>query len=166
MKKILLILLSIAMTMCGVEKKQAVEPENVSPNPEGQQKVLEFLSGCQCYFLATIDGEQPRVRPFGTANIFEGRLYIQTGYSKKVAKQIMSHPKVEICAYDGTSSWIRVAATLEEDCRREAKKSMLDKYPALRGMYSEDDDNTAVFFLRDAHVEISSFVEPKQEFDF
>ncbi|MBQ0081284.1 MAG: pyridoxamine 5'-phosphate oxidase family protein [Alistipes sp.] len=148
------------------KKTNNVESGYVTKNLEGQQKAYDFIMGCQCYFLATLDGDSPRVRPFGTVNIFEDKLYIQTGYSKKVAKQILAHPKVEICAYDGTSSWIRISATLEEDTRLEAKKSMLDKYPSLRGMYSEDDDNTAVFFLRDAHVEISSFVEPKQEFDF
>jgi uncharacterized pyridoxamine 5'-phosphate oxidase family protein len=120
------------------------------------QDVYEFLKKCNAYYLATVEGDQPRVRPFATMNIFEGRLYIQTGRVKNVAKQIALNPKVEICAFDGTE-WIRVAATLVEDDRLEAQQSMLDAYPNLQGMYKAGDGNTQVYYLKDAEAVFSSF---------
>ncbi|MCR4991158.1 MAG: pyridoxamine 5'-phosphate oxidase family protein [Lachnospiraceae bacterium] len=120
------------------------------------EKVAKFLKEAETYYLATVDGDQPRVRPFGTVNMFDGKLYIQTGKSKDVSKQIHANPKVEICAFkDGT--WLRVAGTLVEDERREARASMLDAYPNLRAMYSEDDGNTEVLYLKDATATFSSF---------
>ncbi|MDO4850731.1 MAG: pyridoxamine 5'-phosphate oxidase family protein [Actinomycetota bacterium] len=120
------------------------------------QKVYEFLKAAETYFLATIDGDQPRVRPFGTIHVFEDRLYIQTGKVKEVSKQIAANPKVEVCAMrDG--EWIRVAGTLVEDDRVEARQSMLDAYPSLQAMYSADDGNTQVFYFKDATATISSF---------
>ena len=120
------------------------------------EKVCKFLKDAGVYYLATTEGNQPRVRPFGTAHIFEGKLYIQTGKSKPVAAQISENPKAELCAFmDGT--WIRVACELVEDDRFEAKKSMLDSYPNLRGMYDENDGNTQVFYMKNAVATISSF---------
>ena len=128
-------------------------------------EVYEFLKKCGTYFLATMDGDQPRVRPFGTAHIFEGRLYIQTGKVKDVSKQIAANPKVEICAFkDG--EWLRLSGTLVEDDRREAKQSMLDAYPSLRAMYSEDDGNTAVFYFQNATAVFSRFTNPITEEKF
>ena len=119
-------------------------------------KVNDFLKQAGTYYLATVDGDQPRVRPFGTVNIFEGKLYIQTGLKKDVAKQIAANPKVEICAFkDG--SWIRVAGELVLDERIEAQKAMLDAYPELGGMYQPGDGNTAVYYFKDAVATISSF---------
>lgn len=121
------------------------------------ERTARFLKEAGTYYLATVEGDQPRVRPFGTANIFEGKLYIQTGKSKDVSKQLHINPKAEICAFkDG--QWLRVAATLVEDDRREARESMLNAYPQLRNMYSEDDGNTEVFYLKDATATFSSFV--------
>ncbi|SFG84029.1 pyridoxamine 5'-phosphate oxidase family protein [Oribacterium sp. WCC10] len=127
------------------------------------QRAEKFLKDAGTYYLATVEGDQPRVRPFGTANIFEGKLYIQTGKKKDVSKQIHTNPKVEICAFkDG--QWLRIAGELVEDDRREAKQSMLDAYPSLQGMYSADDDNTEVFYLKDATATFSSFTsEPEVE---
>ena len=124
-------------------------------------EVFDFLKKCETYYLATVDGDQPRVRPFGTANIFDGRLYIQTGKSKDVSKQMTANPKIEICGMvDG--GWIRIEAVAVEDNRREAKQSMLDAYPSLAGRYSADDENTQVLYLKDATATISSFSgEPK-----
>ncbi len=120
------------------------------------KRVEEFLKQAGTYYLATVEGDQPRVRPFGTANIFEGKLYIQTGKSKPVSKQLHANPKAEVCAFkDGT--WLRVAGELVPDDRREAKKAMLDAYPQLRGMYSEDDANTEVLYFKDATATFSSF---------
>ena len=129
------------------------------------QRVCDFLKKTGFYFLATVDGDQPQVRPFGTAEIIDGKLYIQTGHVKPVAKQIAANPKVAICAYDG-KEWLRVNATLVEDPRVEVKKAMLDAYPNLRSMYNENDGNTAVYYLKDAKATISSFTAPPVEIDF
>ncbi len=101
------------------------------------EEVYEFLKKCGTYYLATVEGDQPRVRPFGTVDIFEGKLYIQTGKVKNVSKQIQANPKVEICACDG-DKWLRVAGKLVRDDRVEAKKHMLDNYPELQAMYSPE----------------------------
>jgi len=125
------------------------------------QEVLDFLKKAKTYYLATAEGSQPRVRPFGTANVFEGKLYIQTGKSKPCSKQMSLNPKVEICAMIETD-WLRIEATAVNDDSIEAKKAMLDAYPHLRGRYSEDDDNTQVLYLKDAVATFSSFTsEPK-----
>ena len=129
------------------------------------QRVLDFLKKTGFYFLATVDGDQPEVRPFGTAEIIDGKLYIQTGHVKPVAKQIAANPKVAICAYDGTQ-WLRITATLVEDPRVEVKKAMLDAYPTLCSMYDENDANTAVYYLKDAKATINSFTAAPVEIDF
>ena len=129
------------------------------------QEVYDFLKDAETYYLATMDGDQPRVRPFGTVDIFDGKLYIQTGKVKDVAKQIATNPKVEICAFkDGR--WLRITGELVEDDRREAKKHMLDSYPVLRRMYSEDDGNTLVLYFKNATAVFSSFTEPPRTVRF
>ena len=125
------------------------------------EQVCDFLKKAGTYFLATEEGSQPRVRPFGTAHIFEGRLYIQTGKKKKVAAQIRNNPRVEICAmHDGR--WIRISGQLEEDDCRDARVSMLEAYPSLKKMYDPDDGNTVVFYFKDAVAVFSSFTEPDE----
>ena len=120
------------------------------------QEVCEFLKNAGTYYLATVDGDQPRVRPFGTAHIFEGKLYIQTGKSKDVSKQIQANPKVEICAYkDG--KWLRIAGELAEDEDRAVKEAMLEKMPSLKGMYSPDDGNMQMLYFKNAEAVFSSF---------
>lgn len=119
-------------------------------------RIVEFLKSAEVYYLATVDGDQPRVRPFGTVNVFEGKVYIQTGKVKDVSKQLHANPKAEICAFkDG--KWIRISGELVEDDRREARESMLNAYPDLRAMYNEDDGNTEVFYFKDATAVIASF---------
>ena len=126
------------------------------------KEVQEFLKECGVYYLATVDGDQPRVRPFGTAEIFEDHLYIQTGKSKNVFKQIEANPKVEICAFkDG--KWLWVSGRLKIDDRVEAKKDMLDKNPDLRNMYDENDSNTVVLYFEEAIAVFSSFTEEPRE---
>ena len=129
------------------------------------ERVCNFLKEAGVYYLATVEGNQPRVRPFGTAHIFEGKLYIQTGKVKPVSKQIATNPKVEICAFkDG--EWLRVAGELVNDDRIEAKKSMLDAYENLRGMYNENDDNTQVLYIQNAVATFSSFAAPAEVVEF
>ena len=120
------------------------------------KQVYDLLKKAGTYYLATVEGNQPRVRPFGTVNEFEGKLYIQTGKAKPVSHQIAANPKVEICAFSG-GEWIRIACELVEDDRVEAKKAMLDAYPSLRRMYDEKDGNTQVFYMKNATATISSF---------
>jgi len=123
--------------------------------------VLDFLKKAGTYYLATAEGDQPRVRPFGTINLFEGKLYIQSGKKKEVAKQIKANPKVELSAFDG-ETWIRVAATLVEDNRAEAQESLLEAYPNLRNRYAVNDGNNIVYYLKDATATFSGFSgEPK-----
>lgn len=120
------------------------------------KRVLDFLKKAEIYYLATVDNDQPRVRPFGTINEFEGKLYIQTGKVKPTSRQLAANPKAEICAFtDG--EWIRVECELVEDDRFEAKKSMLDAYPNLRGMYNENDGNTQVLYMHKAKATVTGF---------
>ena len=120
------------------------------------QRVLDFLKQAGTYYLATVEGDQPRVRPFGTINEFGGKLYIQTGKIKPVSQQLHANPKAEICAFkDGM--WLRVACELAEDDSREARASMLDAYPDLKAMYDPDDGNTEVFYIKNATATFSSF---------
>lgn len=118
-------------------------------------EVNEFLKKSETYYIATMDGNQPRVRPFGTVDIFEDRLYIQTGKIKNVSKQIHANPKIEICGMAG-DQWIRIEAMAVEDDRNEARQHMLDTYPMLKGMYAADDGNTEVFYLKEATATIAS----------
>jgi uncharacterized pyridoxamine 5'-phosphate oxidase family protein len=120
------------------------------------QEVYDFLKKCGTYYLATTEGDQPRVRPFGTYLIFEGKFYIQTGKVKGVSKQMKKNPKIEICAFAG-DTWIRIAATAVEDDRLTAKQAMLDAYPQLQAMYKADDANTQVLYLKDATATFASF---------
>ncbi len=122
------------------------------------QEVFEFLKKAGTYYLATVEDDQPRVRPFGTVEIFEGKLYIQTGKIKDVSKQIQANPKVELCAFDN-GKWLRVAGTLVRDDRIEAKEHMLAAYPSLQHMYSATDDNTEVLYFENATATFSSFTE-------
>ena len=120
------------------------------------QRVLDFLKQAGTYYLATVEGDQPRVRPFGTINEFGGKLYIQTGKVKPVSQQLHANPKAEICAFkDGM--WLRVTCELAEDDSREARASMLDAYPDLKAMYDPDDGNTEVFYIKNATATFSSF---------
>ena len=129
------------------------------------ERVEKFLKEAGTYYLATVEGDQPRVRPFGTIHIFEGKLYIQTGKIKDVAKQLFANPKAEICAFkDGT--WLRVAGELVEDDRNEARQSMLDAYPSLQAMYKADDGNTAVFYFKNAKATFSSFTSEPETVEF
>lgn len=129
------------------------------------ERVAEFLKEAGVYYLATVEGNQPRVRPFGTVHIFEGKLYIQTGKVKDVSKQLMANPKAEICAFK-KGEWIRVAGELIEDDRVEARQSMLDAYPSLQKMYAADDGNTQVFYFRNATATINSFTHDPEVITF
>jgi uncharacterized pyridoxamine 5'-phosphate oxidase family protein len=149
----------------GFKKKNHIININEYRRILKMEKVEKFLKDAEVYYLATVEGDQPRVRPFGTAHIFDGKLYIQTGKVKDVSKQLHANPKAEICAFkDGT--WLRVAGELVEDERLEAKESMLDAYPSLKGMYSADDGNTEVFYFKNATATFSSFTSAPEVITF
>jgi uncharacterized pyridoxamine 5'-phosphate oxidase family protein len=128
---------------------------------ENMERICKFLKEAGVYYLATAEGDQPRVRPFGTAHIFEGKLYIQTGKVKPVSKQLLCNPKAQICAFKN-GMWIRVAGELVEDDRVEARKSMLDAYPGLRNRYDENDGNTQVLYFRSGTATFSAFGQPDE----
>ncbi len=129
------------------------------------QEVYEFLKKCGTYYLGTVDGDQPRVRPFGTIDLFDGRLTIQTGKIKDVSRQMIRNPKIEICAFDG-ERWLRIAATAAEDSRIEAQEHMLAAYPSLQGMYQAGDGNTQIFALTQVTATFSSFTEAPRTVTF
>ena len=165
MKKIYAFCLGIAFLLAGTaagaaESKAASSPAEAKKNLE---TVCRFLKEAGFYFLATVDGDQPHVRPFGTALVFEGRLYIQTGRKKNVSKQLARNGKVEICAFQPEKKcWIRISGTLVDDDRIEPKQAMLDAYPGLKNMYRADDPNTQVlYFAPGATATIDSFGSPR-----
>lgn len=125
---------------------------------QGIERVCEFLDKAHTYYLATVEGDQPRVRPFGTALVYEGKLYIQTGKVKDVSKQLAANPKAELCAFMG-GKWLRIAGKLVNDDDHAVKVAMLDKMPALKAMYSADDGNMQMLYFSDATATFSSFTE-------
>ena len=130
------------------------------------KEVYGFLKDCGVYYLATMDGDQPRVRPFGTIDLFEDKLYIQTGKVKLVAQQMKANPKIEISAMSKDGKWIRLAAEAILDERIEAQEHMLDGYPDLKAMYQPGDGNTEVYYLQNAVAQICSFTEAPKEIKF
>ncbi|MBQ1832442.1 MAG: pyridoxamine 5'-phosphate oxidase family protein [Treponema sp.] len=130
-------------------------------------EIYDFIKKCGTYYLATVEDGQPRNRPFGTINLFDGKLYIQTGKSKEVSKQIQKNPHVEICCFDGSSGqWLRLAGELVRDENRAAKADMLSHYPELQKMYSADDDNTEVLYFKNATATFSSFASAPRTVKF
>ena len=145
----------------GIKSKSeaVIGPVKSEKKEESMQSVYEFIKECKTYYLATVEENgQPRVRPFGTIDIFNGKLYIQTGKKKNVSKQLAANPKAELCCFDG-KKWLRLSGELVNDDSVEAKKHMLDNYPNLRGMYNENDGNTQVFYMKNATAVFSSFTE-------
>lgn len=129
------------------------------------ERVYQFLKEAETYYLATVEGDQPRVRPFGTILMYEGKLYIQTGKIKKVAKQIEANSKVELCAFKN-GEWLRLAGHLVEDDRVEARQAMLDAYPSLQAMYKADDGNTVVYYFKEAEATIAAFTHETEVIRF
>ena len=129
------------------------------------ERICKFLKDAGVYYLATVEGDQPRVRPFGTAMVYEGRLYIQTGMVKAVSRQLADNPKAEICAFHN-GTWVRITGELIEDDRVEARKAMLDAYPELRRMYDENDGNTQVLYFKSGTAVFSSFTAAPETVNF
>ena len=150
MKRMSLLILTIAaLIFCASQNLSAQNQKEKDKMP--MQKTYEFIKAAKTYYIATVEKDQPRVRPFGTIHIFEGKLYIQTGRKKNVAKQLLDNGKTELCAMKG-DEWIRVSGELVDDNRREAKASMLEEYQMLKSRYSADDDNTMVLYFKPGTV--------------
>lgn len=155
MRKLFLFLTLMATITINAQTKSAV------------QEVRDYLHECGTFYIATVDGDQPHVRPFGVAEVYNGKLYIQTGKKKNVFKQMMANPKFEITAVDPNGKgWIRVTGKLVNDDSRDAKAYVLDQNPDLKGMYSADDDNTAVLYITDGEAKFCSFSEPERNIKF
>ena len=125
------------------------------------ERTYKFLNDAGCYFLATVENNQPRVRAFGTILCDGKKLYIQSGKSKNVSKQIFNNPKVEICACKG-AEWIRIECELKEADDRNLRVKMLEIMPSLRSMYNEDDGNMVMFEISNAKVTFASFTAPSE----
>ena len=130
------------------------------------KEVYEFLKKCGVYYLATVEGDQPRVRPFGTIDLLEDKLYIQTGKIKSVAQQMKANPKVEISAMNQEGKWIRISAEAILDENIKAQEHMLDNYPDLKAMYKAGDGNTEVYYLKNGVAQICSFTEEPRQINF
>lgn len=125
--------------------------------------VLDYLKDCGVFYLATMDGNQPRVRPFGAVCEFEGKLYFITAKSKNVYKQLLENPRVEFSGMKGQDSWLRLTGEVKMDDRREARVAMLEAMPALKNMYNPDDGVMTVFYLDNVKATEYSFTaEPKE----
>lgn len=121
------------------------------------KKTLEFLQESGTFYLATAEGDQPRVRPFGAVFEYEGKLYIATNNTKKCFKQMLENPKVEMCSMNKKGQWIRVTGEVANDDRREVKEFALQAVPSLKSMYSVDDGIFAVLYFTKGTATISSF---------
>lgn len=171
MKRIFAIAASIALAFAisSCNQTQKTMEETITPNPENAARAQQFIKDAGgTYFLASAEvNGQAHVRPFGTAEIFEGKLYIQTGKVKNVYKQLAANPKAELCCYNAaTGEWIRICGNLIPDERIEAKADMLEKNPSLQSMYKADDDNTIVLYFENATATISSFAGEVDKFEF
>ena len=120
------------------------------------QKIYKFLKDARIYYLATSDGVQPRVRPFGTINLYDGRLYILTSKKKSVSQQLHQNPKIEISAYLHPR-WLRLEASVVEDNGFDARMSMLNAYPELSEVFPYDDENNELWFLRNVSAGIYEY---------
>ena len=129
------------------------------------KKIVDFLDEAKTYYLATTDGDQPRVRPFGTALLYDGKLYIQTGKVKEVSKQLAINPKAEICAFN-KGTWVRISGELVNDDNRDVMVAMLEKMPELKSMYSPDDGNMQVLYFKNGSAVFSSFTEAPETVAF
>ena len=139
---------------------------NTKTGAEGIEKVYNYLNDSGTYYLATVDGNKPQVRPFGTILLDDGKLYIQTGKGKRVVQQLSANPNAQICACKNDGTWIRVSAELVPDNRREIKEKMLEKMPVLKNMYSAEDDSMQMYWLKDGEACICSFAAAPETIQF
>ena len=126
------------------------------------KKALEFLQESGTFYLATTEGDQPRVRPFGAVFEYEGKLYTATNNTKNCFKQMLENPKVEICGMNKKGQWIRVSGEVANDDRREVREAALEAVPSIKSMYNADDGIFTVLYFTKGTATISSFTaEPE-----
>jgi len=160
--------LSLADLAAYLKANAAVMMEELQKRAEavGIEKVYYYLNDCMTYYLATVDGDKPKVRPFGTVLLDNGKLYIQSGKGKNVVRQISENPNVQICASKNDGTWIRVTAELVADGSKEIREKMLEKMPTLKGMYSAEDDSMEMYWLKDAEAVFCSFTAEPETIQF
>ncbi|MBP5375588.1 MAG: pyridoxamine 5'-phosphate oxidase family protein [Bacteroidaceae bacterium] len=182
MKKILILCATVmALASCNRTVTPPATEENDSTNTqvvtndtisaemkaENMQEVQAFLKECNAFFIATVDGDQPHVRPFGVSEIIDGRLYIMTGKVKDVYKQMAANGKFEICALKPSGSeWMRLSGTLVTDETLSVKEEFLNRNESLKSMYKADDDNMAVLYITNAQARFCSFAAPERKVNF
>lgn len=109
----------------------------------------ELLKAAGVYFVATTDGDQPKLRPFGVINEFDDKIYLATSNQKAVFAQFIANPKVQLSA-SLPDKWFRIEAKLVQDRRDVAKQSFLDNNERLKEIYEGDAfKNLEVFYLTD-----------------
>ena len=123
------------------------------------ERIVRILKQAKTFFFATVDGDQPRVRPYNAVVEFDDKVYFYTNNHKSAFKQMMDSPKIELCALISEDRWIRVSGKIVFDYRAEAKKAMLDANPELKKMYSENDKIFEVFYLSNMAAAIHSLHE-------
>ena len=134
---------------------------------QNMKEVQDYLKECGAFFIATTDGDQPRVRPFGVSEIINDRLYIMTGKVKDVYKQMAANGKFEICALKKSGSeWMRLSGVLVNDETLSVKEEFLNRNESLKSMYKADDDNMAVLYIKDATARFFSFTAPERTVQF
>ena len=130
-------------------------------------EVQAYLKECGAFFIATNEGDQPRVRPFGVSEIINGRLYIMTSKVKDVFKQLDKNGKFEICAMKPSGAeWMRLEGTLVNDDTLAVKEEFLNRNESLKSMYKADDGNMAVLYVTNATASFFSFTEPVRKVCF
>ena len=166
MKKILFAF-AVIMTMSSFGSAKADNTISQDMKEKNMQEVQAFLKDCGAFFIATVDGDQPRVRPFGVSEIIDGRLYIMTGKVKDVFKQMVKNGKFEICALKKSGSeWMRISGTLINDETLSVKEEFLKRNPGLKSMYKADDGNMAVLYITNGTARFSSFSAPQRTVNF
>ena len=127
-------------------------------------KVYSFLEEAKVFYLATDEGGQPRVRPYGAMLMFENKIYIMAFHKTNATKQIAVNPKAELCAFKGKT--LRISCTLIEDNRQAVKDAMTEKMPALKPVIGEKGENAVMYYLKDATATFFNMMEETESLTF
>ncbi len=119
-------------------------------------EVFDFLRDCGIFFVATVDGNQPKVRPFGFVMEYEGKLCFGTSNQKPFYEQLMANPNIEICATAKDFRWLRLSGKAVFCTTKEAKAQALEIMPTLKRMYSVEDNIFEIFYLENATANFRS----------
>lgn len=125
------------------------------------KRTYDFLKKAGTFYLATVDKDQPRVRPFGAVCIAHEKLYICSNNKKECYKQMLDNNKIEISAMVG-NEWIRLTGLVKNDSSKKVKSAMLNENPILKTMYSEDDTIFEVLYLENVTATFNQFGKEKE----